>query len=458
MNSNNLFSLHFKNRIPTEYKEEFNHKFQKEISVRVSKTMLVVAIIEFIFIMIDIIKYWDVDSFPIVVTQLMFARVSMLITFVVYALVLKWNSNKSKSNQTNLEFTAIALFFIGTVTTYIIQANSHDVSIFAFFSITLFVLYPTNNKLIYLNSLVALIVLNILIVDTYGIERPIQMLIQYTSINLLMAWFLGYLSFKWNVENFLAQKEIQNNNQKLIISIDKRKALDNEKNEFLGIAAHDLKNPLNSIKMASNLLLNTPEITKEEAIELASDIQKNSNNMFELITNLLDVNKIEEGKIKVYLTNVNVEFIVKSLISNYQRAAKNKNILLEFNNQIDSIQAHTDPSVLNQILDNLLSNAIKFSPFDKKICISIKQSSDNMLISILDQGPGISEDDKNKMFGKFARLTAQPTGNEHSTGLGLSIVHKLVKLIGSEIWCESEYGRGAEFIVKLPIAKVDELV
>ncbi|MBK9249385.1 MAG: sensor histidine kinase [Ignavibacteria bacterium] len=98
----------------------------------------------------------------------------------------------------------------------------------------------------------------------------------------------------------------------------------------------------------------------------------------------------------------------------------------------------------------MLSNAVKYSPHGKNVYIAVSKSDSTCRISIKDEGPGISDQDKLKLFGKFQRLTAKPTGGEHSTGLGLSIVKKFVEMMRGRVWCESKLGEGAEFIVELP--------
>jgi signal transduction histidine kinase len=111
-----------------------------------------------------------------------------------------------------------------------------------------------------------------------------------------------------------------------------------------------------------------------------------------------------------------------------------------------------------QVVENLLSNAIKFSPKNSGVTVAIERENENraaeahpcIVITVADEGPGLSDEDKTKLFGKFARLSAQPTGGEHSTGLGLSIVKKLVEAMRGDIRCESELGKGARFIVRLP--------
>jgi signal transduction histidine kinase len=103
-----------------------------------------------------------------------------------------------------------------------------------------------------------------------------------------------------------------------------------------------------------------------------------------------------------------------------------------------------------EIFDNLVSNAVKYSPQGRNIYVRVARQAENVLIAVQDEGPGLSEDDKAKLFGKFTRLSARPTAGEHSTGLGLSIVKRMVEAMNGKVWCESELGKGATFIVELP--------
>jgi signal transduction histidine kinase len=106
-----------------------------------------------------------------------------------------------------------------------------------------------------------------------------------------------------------------------------------------------------------------------------------------------------------------------------------------------------------QVLDNLVSNVVKYSPHGTRAYVRVKRNAEAVRVEVQDEGEGISPEDMKKLFGKFARLSAQPTGGEHSTGLGLSIVKKMVEAMNGKVWCESEFGNGATFIVELPQAK-----
>lgn len=229
--------------------------------------------------------------------------------------------------------------------------------------------------------------------------------------------------------------------------------LNNEKNEFLGIAAHDLKNPLTVIKGYTDILIADKELPGEIRQGFLDEIMGASNRMFDIVTNLLDVNAIEQGKIKIKKEFIPVSTIIEEIFNQNSENAAKKEIRIHKETVDDSILVYVDRNLTLQIVDNLISNAIKFTSIGKNIYINCKINNDEKFVSIAirDEGPGFSEEDKKKVFGKFARLSAKPTAGENSTGLGLSIVKKLVELQKAYILLESEQGEGATFILKLPM-------
>lgn len=234
--------------------------------------------------------------------------------------------------------------------------------------------------------------------------------------------------------------EIESKNQDLL-------RLNQEKNEFLGIAAHDLKNPLSGILgLAEIMSLSAENISAPEITEYAGMIESSARQMFDLITNLLDVNKIESGKFDLTLTAFDLQSLLRKIIKTYQERANNKHIQLHFSG--NATQLYSDQNITQQVLDNLISNAIKYSPTEKNVYICLKTQANKVRCEIRDEGPGLSKADQEKLFGKFTRLSTKPTGGEHSTGLGLFIVKKLVTALQGEVWCESELGQGATFIVE----------
>lgn len=251
-----------------------------------------------------------------------------------------------------------------------------------------------------------------------------------------------------NVELAAALTNLEQANARLTI-------LNNEKNELLNIVAHDLKNPLSSVMMLADILIKDETITMDEVREFSDDILSSSERMFTLITNLLEVNALEnqlgEGLV---LEPLDVVSLLRHITRHYIPQAEKKDITLLQEYSAEHVIAFSAQEALMQVLDNLVSNAIKFSPTGKNVTVRATavtvETRSAIRIEIQDEGPGLSPEDQSKLFRKFTRLSAQPTGGEHSTGLGLSIVKRQVELLHGLVWCESSPGHGAKFIVELP--------
>jgi signal transduction histidine kinase len=249
----------------------------------------------------------------------------------------------------------------------------------------------------------------------------------------------------------LEQQVIQRT-EELQIKNKKLEQLNQEKNDFLAIAAHDLKNPLSNVTGFSYLIQSG--LKKSNNIEKLSHyaelITTSSHNMLEIVNNFLDVAKIEEDS-KVYCTEIDLLPLVKSILQDYENYATSKNIRLILENKETDYLISSDQFKLSQILTNLISNAIKYSFPEKKVTISLNKQSDFVMLVIQDQGQGFSEADKEKLFAKFSRLSARPTANESSTGLGLYVVKHLADMLAIEIGCQSQRGEGTVFSLKIPV-------
>lgn len=302
-------------------------------------------------------------------------------------------------------------------------------------------------------------------------EVPVIFLTAKTEVDDIVTGFriggVDYITKPFNHEELLirVKTHIDLKLSKDII-LEKNEALKNlnkEKNNFLGIAAHDLKNPITAIKGFSKIIEDeNVGLDKEEIIDFSKEIRVTSESMFQIVIDLLDINAIEEGKINLTNDFFQIDEYIKIKIDTYEIRAKEKDITLIFKDVLENYTVYADNNKIGQVLENLISNAIKFSPFNKNIWISServfneKDKKNYIRVAVKDEGPGISEEDMKKLFGKFAKLSARPTNDESSTGLGLSIVKKLVEAMGGTIWCESELGKGAAFIMELPEAENPE--
>jgi signal transduction histidine kinase len=227
------------------------------------------------------------------------------------------------------------------------------------------------------------------------------------------------------------------------------KELNELKDQHLGIAAHDLRNPLSSIRGMSQMLVEM-ELDKNTQTSFLQSIYRVSDQMLTLVDNLLDVAVIESGRFELKITEENISGLVGERIELMAKNAERKEIRLiaDLQEVTDSL---FDADRMRQVVDNLLSNAIKYSPSGSVVNITCGQAGHILDITVTDQGPGIPSEDLDRLFDTFEKLSAQPTGGEKSTGLGLSIVKSIVDAHGGEIEVDSEVGRGTTFIVHLPV-------
>ena len=240
-------------------------------------------------------------------------------------------------------------------------------------------------------------------------------------------------------------------NVEMIEQVQTLRELNAVKNKFLGIAAHDLRNPLSTIQGFSQILLEEEAgPMNEDQKEFSSLILKSSRNMLSLVNELLDVSVIESGKLEVELKEGSLEELIEERVRVSQAAANKKKLTLSINLPEKQRSVFFDELRITQVLDNLISNAIKFSPSGKSIFVSLEYPGVEARICVRDEGPGLSDEDKTMLFGEFQKLSARPTGGEASTGLGLSIVKKIVEAHRGRVWVESSPGEGASFIFSLP--------
>lgn len=246
----------------------------------------------------------------------------------------------------------------------------------------------------------------------------------------------------------LANTALQEKNQML-------EHLNTEKNEFLGIAAHDMKSPLAGMMMNVGLMRrHYDKMSTEELMKQFTSLEQTIRRMSDIISNLLDINAIETGNMKLTMSEIDAVPLVEQYVQEYHDRARAKNITMNFSTDAEKLFVLADASALAQVVDNLLSNAVKYSPQSKSVFVRLLKRDSRVRLEIQDEGHGITPEEIDKLFGKFVRLSARPTGGEDSTGLGLSIVKKLVEAMNGKVWCEShtesDTNTGATFIVELP--------
>ncbi|MDH5367059.1 MAG: ATP-binding protein [Cyclobacteriaceae bacterium] len=243
-------------------------------------------------------------------------------------------------------------------------------------------------------------------------------------------------------EEIILQKEnISKQNEELI-------SLNEEKNNLIQMVSHDLRSPLNQVKgLTSIIKIINPDLNKEtnDSINLINDLVDRQRNM---IGKVLDTKAIDSHQANLQLSIIKVNKILLEVINTIEKVASNKNISITQELYNESLCIEADENYLIQVLENILYNAVKFSPLNKNITISTYKMSNKAFISVKDEGPGIKPSDMKLLFEPFTKLSAKPTGNEDSSGLGLSIAKKYMDMMNGKIKCESEVGKGSNFILE----------
>jgi two-component system sensor histidine kinase BarA len=227
------------------------------------------------------------------------------------------------------------------------------------------------------------------------------------------------------------------------------------KSDFLATMSHELRTPLNSILGFSEVLLSSDRLDDKQQ-RWVRNIQSSGEKLLNLINDILDLAKIEAGKMQVRLEDFSIHDVCEGLLNMFRPMAEKKNI--DLRGQIDQTipPLRQDVTKLQQILQNLLSNAIKFTPEGGRVLLKAHAEGPNVVLIVSDTGVGIAPEEQGLVFEKF-RQSGNPLTREHAgTGLGLSIVRELTKLLGGEVSLQSDLGRGSTFTVHLPLQLSEE--
>ena len=266
--------------------------------------------------------------------------------------------------------------------------------------------------------------------DIYSWPNP---LVFFISIFVIVKTF--------NQEHQDYEKTLDERNKQL-------QELNKQKDELVRLAAHDLRSPLSRIEGLISLLKMTSSNLTDEQKQLLDKVSKVSKDQNEMIRKILDLSAVNvklEG-LKTY--KVNVVEILDAAVGEFYLLSQKKNIKLitHYSTPGAYIMGHRES--LKNIFENLLSNALKFSPYNTTVSVITRCTDNKVTVEISDQGPGFTQEDKKNMFQQFQKLSAQPTANESSSGLGLSITKKYVEALKGKISCVSNYGEGATFLIE----------
>ena len=246
-------------------------------------------------------------------------------------------------------------------------------------------------------------------------------------------------------------KELDDKNRELEQANIRLQEADRLKSVFLASMSHELRTPLNSIIGFTGIILQgmTGEITEEQRKQLTM-VKNSANHLLSLINDLLDISKIEAGKVELSLEEFRLDDVVREVVETFSPAVSEKG--LELLTEVpEGVILFSDKRRMKQVLMNLVSNAVKFTDRGSLNIAARALRDKNLEIRVTDTGIGIKKEDMNKLFEPFQQIDMPLTMKHKGTGLGLYLTKKLAALLGGDISAKSEYGRGSEFTFTIPL-------
>ena len=259
-----------------------------------------------------------------------------------------------------------------------------------------------------------------------------------------------------SVENKRLVDDLQRSNKLLFEANEELRKATEAKSEFLAHMSHELRTPLNVIIGFSELMIDrVPGEINEEQRHCLNDILDSGKHLLNLISDVLDLSKIESGKMKLRLTNFALTKVIESLKNTIMPMLVSKKQSLDIKVDEEFPLVRADEAKVRQVLLNLLSNSNKFTGEGGKLKIEAVRDGDWCQVSVIDNGIGIKKEDQERVFEPFCQLDNPLTKEKSGTGLGLAVAKQIIERHGGRIWVESEYGRGSRLTFTLPLATAD---
>jgi len=257
------------------------------------------------------------------------------------------------------------------------------------------------------------------------------------AIVLLILFVMSLYFLIWRLMNRLALQKAE-----LV-------RLNDTKDKFMGMAAHDLRNPLVVVTGLSKAL--RKKITDTGQTRILDEIISSARRMSSLVNDLLDLASIKEGQLRLKLREVDVAELIRTSVDCNRVIGQQKNITIVHDVTDDIGSVRLDPERMRQVIDNLTGNACKYSEAGTTVTVGAEKKDGRLVIRVVDQGIGVRPEELAGIFDEFARTSGQPTGGESSHGLGLAIVKRMVELHGGTIEVSSEAGKGSQFTMSFPL-------
>jgi signal transduction histidine kinase len=283
---------------------------------------------------------------------------------------------------------------------------------------------------------------NALLNDKLSVE--VQKQLFFWAVIALLAILLGVIGFALN-KNRKKNATLTHQNELINLQKEKLTKLNSEKNTLISIVSHDLRSPFNAIIMWSKTLVDNLNKSPLKVAESVEAIEKMALYGQGFINDILDIEQMEINVHQVNLQKIDIGALCQELIADFAPAANGKEITINFENNLENSEILTDQKLIRRALENLISNALKFSNRSTFVDVSINALNDKIILAVRDSGVGIAKAEQSKIFSKYGQTSTKPTGGESSTGLGLSIVKRIMDELGGSVSFTSEPEKGSEF-------------
>ena len=262
---------------------------------------------------------------------------------------------------------------------------------------------------------------------------------------LLVSVLYGIRKYEMNRLNWKNQSKLDE------VKLKEREETDRMKSRFFANISHEFRTPLTLILGPSESILN--EAPNENITKQAGAIKRNANRLLSLINQLLDLSKLEAGKLELKTSKQNIVPFIKGITMSFESVAERKDITLKVKSSSDDIELYFDKEKMTKIITNLLSNAFKFTPDGGQITVSLNEDNNKVIVKVRDTGIGISEEELPKLFDRFYQVDSSQTREHEGTGIGLALTKELVELHHGTISVDSKLGSRTEFTIELPVGR-----
>jgi len=275
----------------------------------------------------------------------------------------------------------------------------------------------------------------------------------HDQINLLLAKINSLESQTEELQQIIV--ELQKKKKFLADSLEKMKKLQKEKDDVIAMAMHDIKNPAGTIQNLISLL-ETYDLNAVEQSEVHRSLITISNRLVKIVEEVATTVHRTKVALKVEFSESNLNEIAGNVVNRYKIAAKAKDIEIRTDFSAKLTDVELDEGKIDEVIENLLNNAVKFSPNDSEVIVKTKMDDKYVILEVIDNGPGLSEQEVRVAFEKGSQLSAKPTGGESSTGFGLWIVQRIINEHNGKVWVRSKKGNGSTFSFRIPVKQKKE--